>query len=115
MTAKLNILGTEYTILSQTEDENPKLDGADGIAELYAKEIVIDLSEPTDKNTIKNIEAYNNDVLRHEIIHAMFHESGLEKYCRDETLVQWIAMQYTKMEKLLNDENITAIIDKLKE
>ena len=33
---KINILGTEYEILNQTEEENPKLEGANGICERRA-------------------------------------------------------------------------------
>ena len=110
-----NILGTEYTIISQTEDENPKLDGADGLAELYSKKLIIDFTQADPKQAFENLDEYMKVVLRHEMIHAIFHESGLEKYVRDETLVQFIAMQYEKMEKLLNSKNVEDIIKMLRD
>lgn len=42
-------------------------------------------------------------VLRHEIMHAMFYESGLLDYATDEVLVDYIAAQYPKMKKLFED------------
>ena len=112
MEVKQNILGQEYTILSQTEEENPKLVGADGIAELYSKKLVIDLT--TFKDSWENIEEYQKQVIRHEIIHAIFHEAGLTKYRGDEDLVDFLAVQFPKIEKLLNDHNITDILNGLK-
>jgi len=40
------------------------------------------------------------EVLRHEITHAFFSESGLDGYCIDETLVDWIAKQFPKLCKI---------------
>ena len=40
-------------------------------------------------------------VIRHEIIHAMLHESGLNEYAHDETLVDWIALQFDKINKIV--------------
>lgn len=36
-------------------------------------------------------------VLRHEIIHAYFFESGLLDYGTNEQLVDWIVLQFPKM------------------
>lgn len=38
-----------------------------------------------------------NEVLRHEVIHAFFSESGLDDYSSNEELVNWIAIQFPKM------------------
>ena len=37
------------------------------------------------------------ETMRHEIIHAFLHESGLENYCDDEVLVDWLAKQWNKI------------------
>lgn len=111
---KQSILGTEYEIVSQTENENPKLIGADGLAELYEHKLIIDFTTGDSKNTWNNIDEYHKKVMRHEMIHAIFHESGLEKYQQDETLVDFLAQQYSKFEQLLNDKNITNILKELK-
>lgn len=38
------------------------------------------------------------EVIRHELVHAFFHESGLEQYSDDEVLVAWIAQQFPKID-----------------
>lgn len=36
-------------------------------------------------------------IIRHELVHAFFMESGMTKYSEDETLVEWVASQFEKM------------------
>lgn len=96
---KVSILGTEYEILVQTPQENVKLEDAQGIAELWSKKIILDIAKP-EKNSFENLNAFNDKVLRHEIIHAFFHESGLKQYTNDETLVDWLAVQGPKIFKV---------------
>lgn len=104
---KVTILGTPYSIISQTDKENAKLQDANGLCEIYAKEIVLcDFEES--KMTVKNVEELRKKVLRHEIIHAFMHESGLGEnsdYARDEELVDWIAFQFSKMLKAFEETN----------
>ena len=103
---KTNILGTEYIIRELTEEEYPKLriSEANGLAELYSKELII--SKDMNPNTgaeFANFQDFKNKVVRHEIVHAFFHESGLVDYCNDERLVNWIALQAPKMLKVFED------------
>lgn len=105
---KLNILGQEYNVKRMSEKEYPKLEllEANGLFEAYSKEIII--NSEINKNTCKeyaNIEKFENKVLRHEIIHAFFHESGLNEYCVDERLVDFLAFQLPKMTKVINEIN----------
>ena len=56
----------------------------------------------------KNVDEFRKKVLRHEIIHAFMHESGLGEnstYARDEELVDWIAFQFSKMLKAFEETN----------
>lgn len=103
---KINILGQEYDLLTLSEKEFPKLKiaDADGLAELYDKKLIInkDASVPSEES-YDNLEAYTDTVVRHEIIHAYFHESGLTGYCRDEQLVDWLALQIPKIMKTIED------------
>ena len=43
-----------------------------------------------------------DEVIRHEVIHAFFAESGLSKYGDDEVLVDWIAKQMPKINEAVN-------------
>ena len=102
---KVNILGTTYEILSQTEDENPKLKQAMGLCEYYSKKIIISKIK-TETMTFENIEEFKKEVLRHEIIHAFFAESGLKgnsPYAENEELVDWIAIQFPKIMKVFKE------------
>lgn len=87
---KINILGTEYSIVY----ENFGRDNRDGYVDIIHKVIHIDN---------RSSEEYIKHVLRHEIIHSFFFESGLEEYWNDEKLVSWIAMQFDKIVKVFNE------------
>lgn len=104
MVEKVSILGQEYKLIEQTEQENPKLKGNSGLCEWWSKELVFDFSDLDEPDTMDNIEEYKKNVIRHEIVHAFFHEAGLEKsYGRDETLVDWLALQIPKLVKSMQE------------
>jgi len=103
---KVNILGTEYEILKVSENEYPKLSTmeANGLCEVFSKEIIIDSKmNPNSGKEFARFEEFEKKVLRHEIVHAFFHESGLVDYTNDEDLVNWIALQFPKMLKAFNE------------
>ena len=37
----VNILGTQYEIVVQSEKENPKLESANGLCETYARKLIL--------------------------------------------------------------------------
>ena len=84
---KITILGTEYTI--EQDGNILKSEGADGICERYGKRIILapkDLMlEDTNDADLK--EDRYKEVLRHEVVHAFFAESGLLNYGGNEELV----------------------------
>lgn len=98
----IDILGTPYNVKFQTDKENPKLIDCNGLCEEYSKEIIIRTGYEDEPNTFNNIVEYREKVLRHEIMHAIFHECGLEKYSEDELLVDFIALQYHKIANIMN-------------
>ncbi len=97
---KVKILGMEYEIIMNAEEkEYPKLKGLSGYTDVSIKKIVIGKFEKDD-NTIEDLTLYQREVIRHEIIHAFFYESGLDSNCdyaRNEELIDWIAIQFEKM------------------
>jgi hypothetical protein len=107
---KANILGTEYNIVELPADQ---LEGKAGDTDFYAKEIRLsDLSDTCVENMTVNIEAFKRDVLKHEIIHAFLFESGLdmqsgetESWAQNETMVDWMALQFPKMLKAFQEAN----------
>lgn len=106
----VNILGTEYNILflKETDERLQKLQ-ADGYADTTTKELVIGYFEP-DERSMKDLDAYQKKVMRHEIIHAFFYESGLWNNSNDvgswalnEEMTDWIAIQHSKLHKAFED------------
>ena len=105
MTNTINILGTDYEVVTQTEEENPKLRDANGLCEIYSHKIVLNEIKE-ELNCYENLEAYKHKVIRHELIHAFFAESGLRnncEYAENEELVDWIAIQLPKMVKVMSE------------
>ena len=105
---KINVLGTEYTIFFDVLEESMP-DGADGCMDQSVKNIRIALMKP-DKNSLFDLEEYRKKVLRHEIIHAFFYESGLwnnsgssESFGTDETITDWFAIQFPKILKAFKE------------
>ena len=106
-------MGTEYNIsyLPDNECINKGTEPYFGLTDIYKKEIKINQNtyfDNSDNNT-DPIRARHgmNVVMRHEIIHAFFEESGLDfDYCHDETLVDWIAIKIPQIVKTMADMNI---------
>lgn len=108
----INILGTEYSIIIKKyrDDEVFERRSIDGYHDGLTKQIVC-----CDMSTYKNweheaqetIEAAQKETLRHEIVHAFFHESGLADssfsvdgaWAKNEEMVDWIALQGPKIYK----------------
>ena len=100
----IDILGTPYNIKFQTPQENPKLDtlDANGLAELYSKELIIRTGYEDNPQSFKNVTEFREKVMRHEVVHAIFHECGLDCYGDDETLVNFLALQFPKLEAVMH-------------
>lgn len=111
---KVNILGTEWTIKFGSEEDFPSLNGIDGYADSSTKEIVVDNMEKS-KGQVGakgDLDAYQKECLRHELVHAFMAESGLEHNFEhkpigiEETMVDWIAIQSPKMFKVFQELDI---------
>lgn len=105
---KVNILGTEYEILTKSDEEQPYLKTCDGFCDQSRKEIVIAHMAPNPSKYEMDIDYYRKKVLRHEIIHAFFYESGLWENtndwdARNEELTDWIAIQFPKILKAFQE------------
>lgn len=92
----VNILGTKYTVIIDNSLNNTP---ADGVCKTYDKTITVRLVPDMlgADDCYKSKEMRFREVIRHELIHAFFEESGLFEYCSDERLVDWIAKQFPKM------------------
>lgn len=108
--SKVNVLGTQYTIYKDTTElDRPFISGADGITDFTTKEIFIAPLDDGDPNNMQAMEHYEKRTIRHELIHAILFESGLDhnsKWGRDEELVDWIAIQFPKLLAVFQSINI---------
>lgn len=110
ITLKVNVLGTDYEIIIKDYESDPyfKKYEADGYCCSIEKQIVLCnmLSHPDFGENETYAEKYKKQVLRHEIVHAFFNESGLENntgvinnigWSKNEEMVDWIALQGLKL------------------
>ena len=100
---KVKILGTEYEVIKDAEEKDyPQLKKCDGFTDFSIKRIVV-ANFDKDESSVDDIDWYKKKVLRHELVHAFIHESGLAENCdwaRNEELTDWIAIQFEKMLKV---------------
>lgn len=101
---KIDILGTEYTLIVSQESEEPRLKECDGLCDETIKQLLVDrYSECRDDQTCKkNLAVQIRKNKRHEIIHAFLFESGLAEnssWAQNEEMVDFFAIQFPKLLK----------------
>ena len=104
---KVMILGTKYTI-QFVDDKTYKHESGDNLLEIenaegltLENEPLIVIADNLPKNDLRH-------TLRHEIIHAFKHESGMVRYNfeTEEQQTDWIARQFSKINKVFKELNI---------
>lgn len=100
---KINILGSEWTVMERSEADDPRLKDCDGYCDWTTREIVV---EREINGNLGDMDAYVRKVKRHEIVHAFLAECGLyecsgetEAWAMNETMVDWFARMGTKIYK----------------
>ena len=114
MKNKINVLGTTYTILIKSVEEDERLKNSYGLTDYCTKEIIIadDVNKETD-GSCRNLEVFKKKVIRHEILHAFLCESGLIEcsgstmsWAENEEMIDWFANQSPKIYKVYKELNI---------
>ena len=109
-TCIVNVLGTPYAVYDGVMPENdPYLEKCDGYFDKTVKRIVVIGKIP--ENELEDWNEYRKVCLRHEIVHAFMHESGIDANCKfdvpgeshPEHMVSWIAIQFPKMLKAFKE------------
>ena len=106
----VNVLGTEYkiSVKKYDEDETFARESFAGYCDGYTKEIVTcDMStyKGWENEPKETVEIAEKEILRHEIVHAFFNESGLSanangvdgSWAKNEEMIDWIALQGVKI------------------
>lgn len=112
ITTHVNVLGEDYKIIKCTTEESNGIlnNDRDGICDVMLREIyVLDYeAEPIpverDERINTNHRRTTKAILRHELVHAVLHESGLDSesdFAHNETLVDWVALQLPKLMKVM--------------
>lgn len=110
---KVNILGTEYTIVEGDKSLYPRLENTYGYCDETIKLIVIDdmKEEKRDPQSKTDLEVMKRKIIRHELVHAFLFESGLsfnsiDEWASNEEMIDWIAFQLPKMSKVCTELEI---------
>lgn len=105
----ITVLGTDIQILFREEKNDPKLSNCVGYFDSSKQLIVIKTLEP-DERSLGDLERYQKEIMRHEIIHAFLHESGIdacssaaENWGTNEEMVDWFAIQSPKIFKAFQE------------
>lgn len=108
----INILGTEIRVIFKKESEDHKLKNLGGYFDCSKNLIVIKIFEH-DEFSCEDLEKCQIEVLRHEIIHAFLHESGLdassgpsESWAVNEEMIDWFAIQAPKIFKVFREQKL---------
>lgn len=97
----VNIMGMQWKIVWRTKEEDPRLIECDGYCDNSIRTMVIEWMQ-WDGMNYNNMASYTSKVVRHEMVHAMLYECGLDScaakdWARNEEMVDWIALQLPKM------------------
>ena len=105
----ITILGTDIQVLFRKEADDPQLEDMGGYYDSSKNLIVVKIHEK-DKNSLGDLEIWQRKTLRHEIIHAFLHESGLDwstsaadSWAANEEMVDWFAIQAPKILKVFQE------------
>lgn len=105
----ISVLGTDIQILFREANKDPKLLSCVGYFDQSKHLIVVKIMEP-DATSLGDLERYQKEVLRHEIIHAFLYESGIdacstsaENWGTNEEMVDWIAIQSPQIFKVFQE------------
>ncbi|MBQ9625428.1 MAG: hypothetical protein IJR47_04890 [Clostridia bacterium] len=104
---KISVLGTEYTIFLESNNERFKKERIAGFAEFSTKEIHINKAENLEP---ENKEQFIRETIRHELMHAFLYESGLDassinNWATNEEMIDWFAIQSPKLQKAFEQAN----------
>ena len=108
---KIHVLGAEWTILIRKKKQDKALKMLDGYCDYTIRTIVVRKHpKPSKAMDMENPNSIERESLRHEIIHAFLHESGLANsscgarhWATNEEMTDWIALQHEKIHKAFKE------------
>lgn len=104
-----NVLGTDIQILFRKEKDDLKLENCVGYFDSSKGWIIVKILEP-DAMSLGDLDKYQKEILRHEIVHAFLYESGpyacsnqVTNWASNEEMVDWFAIQSPKIFKVFQE------------
>ena len=108
----INVLGTDIRVEIRKDSEDERLKKADGYFD-HSQNLIVLREFNTDNCTLGNLEKYQKEVLRHELIHAFMYESGhdccslpTESWATNEEMIDWFAIQSPKIFKVFREQEL---------
>ena len=113
---KIAVMGTDFDITYTTEEDDPTIKGKSGVCYSLLHKIKIDqwiylddadgsVSETEKASKLLSLLA----ILRHEVMHAFFFQSGLDTQCSfavDEMLIDWLSLKMPEIVDVMNENHL---------
>ena len=113
---KIAVMGTDFDITYTTEEDDPTIKGKSGVCYSLLHKIKIDqwiylddadgsVSETEKASKLLSLLA----ILRHEVMHAFFFQSGLDTQCSfavGEMLIDWLSLKMPEIVDVMNENHL---------
>lgn len=108
---KIDILGSRWDVCIVEPSDDDRLENTDGFCDWTDSKIVI--ANRMNEGNLQAPWSYLLKVIRHELVHAFMRESGLGECAfndqdMEEIMVDWIAIQWYKIEKAIDEATTKA-------
>jgi len=102
---EVKVLGTVYNLQEVPKTDDTVLENNDGYCDTSVKKVVVDEMKEKKPGMKESLLYYQQQVKRHEIIHAFLFESGLDTCCSwvCEEMVDWLSIQFPKMKSAFEE------------
>lgn len=102
---RVDVLGTKYTVIEKACKDEPMFysNEAAGYCDPTVRQIVIRKDMPPVRNPVDNHQQIKQETIRHELMHAFFFEGGMTDWGQNEMLVEFMAVQFPKMQKAMQE------------
>lgn len=108
----ISVLGTDIRIVFRKEEDDPKLKSLVGYFD-GSEHLIVVKELTSDAYSLGDLERYQKEILRHEILHAFLYESGLDacsngtdNWATNEEMVDWFAIQAPKIFKVYREQKL---------
>lgn len=101
----VSVMGENWDIEFASAGSDPKLEERSGYCDPSVRKIVVCIHE-NDVMNCSDMDEMMRRTLRHELVHAMAHESGLDEnseWAMNEEMTAWVANQFPKLAKLFQE------------